>query len=82
MNSLIQLLASAAGLDGSKLSSHSMRGGGAVAAFTMGKNDLFILREGRWASTKSLLLYIRTLAEPYTYNVMQELFPGIFETPK
>ena len=82
MNSLIQLLASAAGLDGSKLSSHSMRGGGAVAAFTMGKNDLFILREGRWASTKSLLLYIRTLAEPYTYNVMQELFPGIFDTPK
>ena len=82
LNDLIQLLATVAGLDGSKISSHSLRGGGAVAAFTMGKNDLFILREGRWASTKSLLLYIRTLAEPYTYNVMQELFPGIFDTPR
>jgi hypothetical protein len=72
----------AAGLNGSKLSSHSMRGGGAVAAFTMGKGDLYILREGRWAAIKSLLLYIRTLAEPYTYATMQELFPGIFEIPK
>lgn len=82
MNALIQRLAAAAGIDGSKLSSHSMRGGGAVAAFTLGKGDLYILREGRWAAIKSLLLYIRTLAEPYTFSTMNELFPGIFDTPK
>lgn len=81
VNTLIHALAAAAGLDSSQLSSHSLRGGGAVAAFTLGKSDLYILREGRWASIKSLLLYVRTLAEPYTCATMHALFPGIFNTP-
>lgn len=81
VNDLVHALAAAAGLDSSSLSSHSLRGGGAVAAFTLGKSDLYILREGRWAAIKSLLLYVRTLAEPYTVATMNTLFPGIFTSP-
>lgn len=59
-------------------SSHSMRAGGAVAALVLEKDTAWILREGRWASVKSLLLYIRTLAEPYARATLAELLPGIF----
>ena len=79
VNRLVKALATKAGLSNpSAYKSHSLRAGGAVAALALGIDHAWILREGRWASLKTMLLYIRTLAEPFARDTLNELMPGAF----
>ena len=79
INRLIKALAARAGLPNpGAYSSHSLRAGGAVAALALGSDQAWILREGRWSSPRSLMLYIRTLAEPFARRTLDELMPGAF----
>ena len=44
-------------------SSHSLRSGGASAGLSAGRQDSWLMREGRWKSVSSLLCYIRMSAQ-------------------
>lgn len=79
VNALITELAERAELPVELYSSHSLRAGGATAAFTLEKSQPWILREGRWASVKSLMLYIRTLPEPNARNIFNSILTGVFD---
>ena len=79
VNNLITELVQRAGLPAGLYSSHSLRAGGATAAFTLDKMEPWILREGRWASVKSLMLYIRTLPEPNARNIFNSILRGVFD---
>jgi hypothetical protein len=47
------------------LTPHSLRIGGATAAYRSGRHIEWIMREGGWRSSRSLLRYIRGVAEDY-----------------
>lgn len=80
VNALIAELTTLAGLPTADYSSHSLRAGGATAAFMLQKLEPWILREGRWASVKSLMLYIRTLPEPNARNIFNSMLLGVFDS--
>jgi len=84
VNEAVRALARAAGADAAEAagySSHGLRAGGAVAALTARWTDARLLREGRWASSRSIVTYVKTLAHPDTLAALVRWLPGVFTAP-
>lgn len=56
---LLKIVVTAAGADPTYYSSHSLRSGGATAAYHAGLTIEWLMREGRWEEMESLMKYLR-----------------------